>query len=322
MAFGCVNLLLVSALVLSLGGHAVPQEVDPCDELALGFSSQNVDSPVRFDGIAGGQTAQGEFTVLVPADHKGTTHVYADIITGLTHGSPPMAPVLGFSFSIALQGEAELTEATHGGTAVDVYLGGGFQKTEIVDPAKNAGQRGVVSATALCFVCPRGLPLAGTFSLVDISLEAAQPQGGKDITAAFRFQDGLRGSGQPVQNAVTVEGKTRLPCNAFETSVVARFQRDPAQRFTRGNANNDSRVDIADAVWILNELFLGGPAAPCADAADTNNDALLDVSDAIAILRHAFFAGPAPAPPYPSCGVDPEGDEDGVPCNEAQIECP
>src|SRR2546422_7802251 len=82
-------LLLVSSLVLSLGGHAVPQEVDPCDELALGFSSQKVDSPVRFDGIAGGQTAQGEFTVLVPAGHKGTTHVYADIITGLTHGSPP-----------------------------------------------------------------------------------------------------------------------------------------------------------------------------------------------------------------------------------------
>ena len=49
--------------------------------------------------------------------------------------------------------------------------------------------------------------------------------------------------------------------------------------FIRGDANNDARVNIADGVWIINELFLGGPANPCPISSDSNADGNTDAGD-------------------------------------------
>ena len=38
-------------------------------------------------------------------------------------------------------------------------------------------------------------------------------------------------------------------------------------RVVPGNANGDTKLDIADAIWILNFLFRGGPSLPCEKAA-------------------------------------------------------
>ena len=43
--------------------------------------------------------------------------------------------------------------------------------------------------------------------------------------------------------------------------------------FLRGDANLDLEVNLTDAVYILNNLFLGGAPLPCAEAADVNGDA-------------------------------------------------
>jgi hypothetical protein len=51
--------------------------------------------------------------------------------------------------------------------------------------------------------------------------------------------------------------------------------------FRRGNANGDLSVNIADAIWILQEVFRSGPESTCQDAADANNDSPADFSDAI-----------------------------------------
>jgi hypothetical protein len=78
--------------------------------------------------------------------------------------------------------------------------------------------------------------------------------------------------------------------------------------FRRGDANQDSRVDLSDAVTTLKYLFQGGRALECNKAADANDDARIDLSDAAAILLH-LFSGQGPLPePYPSCGKDPTPD--------------
>ena len=43
--------------------------------------------------------------------------------------------------------------------------------------------------------------------------------------------------------------------------------------FLRGDANLDLEVNLTDAVYILNNLFIGGVSLPCAEAADVNGDA-------------------------------------------------
>ncbi len=63
-----------------------------------------------------------------------------------------------------------------------------------------------------------------------------------------------------------------------------------------GDANSDSLVNISDAVFIVNYVFVGGSPAPeIMEAADVNCDVNVDVSDAVYLINHIFVNG-SPAP--------------------------
>jgi len=76
----------------------------------------------------------------------------------------------------------------------------------------------------------------------------------------------------------------------------------PAIRLIRGDANEDARVDVSDAVFLLRHLYQGSAAPPCELAGDSEDDGDLDQADAVRILNHLFLGGPPPAAPYPDCG--------------------
>ena len=77
--------------------------------------------------------------------------------------------------------------------------------------------------------------------------------------------------------------------------------------FLRCDSNDDRKMNIGDAVWILNELFYNGPPSACEEAADCNGDGAVQISDAIFCLSYQFSGGPAPPPPFPECGPDGGG---------------
>ena len=68
-------------------------------------------------------------------------------------------------------------------------------------------------------------------------------------------------------------------------------------------------IDISDAVFTLDYLFLGGDAPPCEDAAGANDDGVLEISDPMAALGALFLGGSRLPPPSRSPGVDPTADE-------------
>lgn len=79
--------------------------------------------------------------------------------------------------------------------------------------------------------------------------------------------------------------------------------------FHRGDVNNDSLLDISDAVGILDYLFSGGLRITCLEAADFNNDWVVDITDPVAALNYLFVGGEPPATPGPvdsPCGPDPD----------------
>ena len=84
-------------------------------------------------------------------------------------------------------------------------------------------------------------------------------------------------------------------------------------KFVRGDTNNDGKMDISDAVFMLNYLFNGGESPPCNPVADINSDGKTNISDAVFLLRHLFMGGEQPPQPYPTCGYDPSG----APCPAA-----
>jgi hypothetical protein len=80
--------------------------------------------------------------------------------------------------------------------------------------------------------------------------------------------------------------------------------------FRRGDADASGLVNITDAIFTLNHLFLGGPAPGCPDAADADDDGTLQITDGIFLLNGLFLGGPQPpAPGASDCGPDPGNDD-------------
>lgn len=72
-----------------------------------------------------------------------------------------------------------------------------------------------------------------------------------------------------------------------------------------GNVNGDAgeAVDLSDLIYLVNYLFLGGPAPPCVGEANTNGDVgcSVDLSDLIYLVNYLFLGGTAPAACLPGC---------------------
>ncbi len=100
------------------------------------------------------------------------------------------------------------------------------------------------------------------------------------------------------------KGLVAVPCTVRLRSIAP-----PPPQFRRGDTNGDGRADISDALKTLGVLFLGDPAASCADAMDANDDGKVDLSDAVRVLSSLFIDGTAlPAPGIDVCGPDQTDD--------------
>ncbi|MGQ9590888.1 MAG: hypothetical protein ACUVYA_11400 [Planctomycetota bacterium] len=219
-------------------------------------------------------------------------------------GADPRKAVRAWSLSLQVSGGARVTSATASGTDVPAWTWvEGYEKTELATSAP-----GVVSAVILSFFGTTSLPLSGESLVLKVDLEAEVPEGGCRA-CRLDFVDGLVGSGQPVRNVLTCgEGWTRRDdggdldddrdgCEPYEFLVCREVW------FVRGNVNGDGVVNLADAKYVLEHLFRGGPAPSCERAADADGDDAVRVVDAIYLLAHLFRGGQPPPPPYPECGV-------------------
>jgi hypothetical protein len=65
-------------------------------------------------------------------------------------------------------------------------------------------------------------------------------------------------------------------------------------KFMLGDANGDGVIDISDVVYLLNYLFINGPAPVPLAAGDANCDGVVDASDLVYLLNYLFAHGPAP----------------------------
>jgi hypothetical protein len=77
--------------------------------------------------------------------------------------------------------------------------------------------------------------------------------------------------------------------------------------FLRGDPNGTGRIEIADAVAILEGLFLG-KELPCADAADADDSGRVGLTDAIFLLCSLFLDGRVIPEPFLDPGPDPTAD--------------
>ena len=99
---------------------------------------------------------------------------------------------------------------------------------------------------------------------------------------------------QPGQRLLSVLGDVVLP--SADTVLYSGAALLTILEFLRGDANGDGVIDISDVVYLLNYLFIHGPApVPILDAGDANCDSVVDASDLVYLLNYLFAHGPAPS---------------------------
>jgi hypothetical protein len=64
--------------------------------------------------------------------------------------------------------------------------------------------------------------------------------------------------------------------------------------YMAGDANGDKKVNIGDAVFMINRVFRGGPAPVPLNAGDANGDGHANVGDVVYLINFVFKHGPAP----------------------------
>jgi hypothetical protein len=80
-------------------------------------------------------------------------------------------------------------------------------------------------------------------------------------------------------------------------------------QFKRGDCNGDGAVDISDPIFLANTLINNQQnQLDCQDACDPNDNGALTLDDANYLLNWLFVGGPAPRPPHGACGLEPTFD--------------
>ena len=105
----------------------------------------------------------------------------------------------------------------------------------------------------------------------------------------------------PVSLVVVVNGASFA---AATTDGSITFNGTTTIAFSRGDANGDDQINIADIISILSQLFQGVPIV-CSIALDVNDDGVANAADAVYLAAYIFQGGPPPPAPFGTCDTEP-----------------
>ena len=125
-------------------------------------------------------------------------------------------------------------------------------------------------------------------------------------------------------NGLDDDGDGDADCADADCADALNCQEPPppaGPQFLRADSEGNGLVNLTDAIFTLNYLFLGGREPSCLDASDSDNNGLVQLTDAIFLLNYLFLGGGAPPAPTNEGGLDPEEPADGIGC-ERFTGCP
>jgi len=277
-----------------------------------------VTTPLSFSDDLGSPTVENLVT-----DDTGTFAVAG--VSGVVTLEPEAPPFLFTAADRTVSGSTfctDLSIAQVAGTAIETA---GFQMSIVHDPAVLSAQ-GASEAPLLAAlnggagadfftatVLANGITIGAIYSN-DLSetifytsestvVEACYDvlvASGSTATTSLDFAP----NGMPlIENLVT----SATTVHAAE-GQSATIELVPEPEFIRSDCNSDGQLNIADGIFTLNFLFLGGSQGSCNAACDANSDGVIDTADAIFTFTYQFSDGAPPTAPFPSCGPSPSGE--------------
>jgi Dockerin type I domain len=118
----------------------------------------------------------------------------------------------------------------------------------------------------------------GSFRLV---CDNVGQSGGKNSSSSFII--GMSSGGQSFGGGTIASSTFQIRPGIINTATVI-----------AGDANADGRINVGDAVFLINYIFKSGPAPSPLEAGDANCDFRVNVGDAVFLINYIFKGGPKP----------------------------
>jgi hypothetical protein len=139
----------------------------------------------------------------------------------------------------------------------------------------------------------------------DLDLAAEAPN-----DPPFHFAFTILGWGEfgmvEVYQSLGNDGTLPAPGNTSGALPDPRPSNGFQQFFSRGDVNADGFTDLSDSVYTFNHLFNSGPGFTCQESANLDtSDPNINLADGVFGLNFLFLGGPPPPPPYPDCDMPP-----------------
>lgn len=215
-----------------------------------------------------------------------------------------LEPLQGFTIGMTFDPERIRFLSAHLDGTITEAVG-----AEFVDPVID-NENGTLIIGVLLDVMPpfegQHIPangLAFTIAKADFVVNPPEdPVNPPDPEIALTLTDGL--GSPPKKNIFVINNESVFP-TLDDGSIVV--EKDLI--FVRGDAAMDGRINIADAVRVLNFAVLQIQGVPCQKAADANDDSRIDLADVLFLLFFLFERADLEMPaPFPDPGLDPTPD--------------
>lgn len=84
-------------------------------------------------------------------------------------------------------------------------------------------------------------------------------------------------------------------CTKDSSEISVYDRRVLSGQYIRGDANGDGVINSADVVYLINYLFIGGPAPDPLWVGDANCDGIINSADVVYLINYLFISGPPPS---------------------------
>ena len=233
--------------------------------------------------------ASGELRFASAPEENGVGKFYVALVSQFEKGSG--IGIQGWQIVASVTGDLRLTGLRPVG-AGQIASSEGWVFSRRVDPSFPHPDTGLPQGEGFVYLgilstsSARTLPERGTQTVLEVTVETTRPVlEGVPVGGRIEWREHMwhlmvppaPDQPAPIENIFAIDGRSYHPCTCAGADIVFETVSIPPGWFRRGDVNDDSVLDISDAVRVLDFLFLGEETPNCQDAADANHDGGLDI---------------------------------------------